>query len=178
MKNVQLKNGQEIVIRKAVQSDAAGLVSYIDRISSQSDFLTFGPGEFNVTVTQEEAFIEGISTQNNALMLVAEAEGQIIANLSFSGGPRPRVAHVGELGVSVLEAYWNQGVGTKLMEYLIEWAKESKTIRKINLRVRSDNHSAIHVYKKLGFIEEGLMTRDFFVNETFYDALSMGLKID
>lgn len=178
MKNLQLKNGQEIIIRKAIKSDAAGLVTYIDKISSQSDFLTFGPGDFNVSVAQEEAFIEGLSGQNNALMLVAESEGQIIGNLRFSGGPRPRVAHVGELGVSVLAEYWGHGIGTKLMEELIEWAKASKTIRKINLRVRSDNHSAIHVYKKLGFIEEGLLTRDICVNETFYDAVSMGLEID
>lgn len=178
MEKFQLKNGQNIIIREAIKSDAKNLVAYVDKISSQSDFLTFGPGEFNISVGQEEAFIESLSTQENALLLVAESEGEIIGNLSFSGGPRPRIAHVGELGISVLAEYWGHGIGTKLMEHLIQWAKESKTIRKVNLRVRSDNHNAIQLYKKLGFIEEGLLTRDFFVNETFYDALSMGLKTD
>lgn len=112
------------------------------------------------------------------MFIVAEIEGKIVGNLSFSGGPRQRIAHAGELGVCVLKEYWGQGIGTKLIEYLIDWCKESGIIRKINLRVRSDNYSAIHIYKKLGFNEEGLITRDFFINERFYDSISMGFIID
>lgn len=140
--------------------------------------MTFGQGEFDKTVEQEESFIHNISKRDNALFIIAEIEGQIVGSLNFSGGARPRTAHTGEFGVSILKEYWGQGIGTELIKCLVEWCKQLGVIRKINLRVRSDNYSAIHVYKKLGFTEQGVITRDFLINNKFYDSISMGLIID
>lgn len=98
--------------------------------------------------------------------------------LNFSSGSRPRIVHTGEFGVSVLKEYWGNGIGTELISYLINWSKKSGLIRKINLIVRDDNFSAIHVYKKLGFNEEGVITRNLQINGRFYDALFMGYSID
>ena len=178
MNQEMLKSDSSIAIRKATKSDAKAMLEYINKISSESDNLTFGKGEFPLTLEQEENFIDNISRQDNAIFIIAEIDGKIIGNLNFSGGTKPRIAHTGEFGVSVLKDYWGQGVGTYLIKYLINWSKESDIIRKINLRVRSDNYSAIHVYKKLGFIEEGLITRDLLINGSFYDSISMGMKID
>ncbi|WFA08896.1 GNAT family N-acetyltransferase [Tissierella sp. Yu-01] len=178
MEQLIIKNGSTITIRKANKLDAEAMLEYLDKISKESDNLTFGNGEFKLTLEQEENFIDNISKQNNAIFLIAEIDGKIIGNLSFAGGSKPRIAHTGEFGVSVLKDYWGQGIGTYLIEYLINWSKESGIIRKVNLRVRSDNYSAIHVYKKLGFIEEGLITRDLFINGNFFDSISMGMKID
>jgi RimJ/RimL family protein N-acetyltransferase len=178
MEQIKLKNGNTAIIRNANKSDAMAMLEYINTISRESDFLTFGEGEFDKTIEQEEGFIDNISTQNNALFIIVEVEGKIVGNLNFSGGARPRIAHTGEFGVSVLKEYWGQGIGTKLVNCLIEWSKQSGVIRKINLRVRSDNYSAIQVYKKLGFNEEGVITRDFLIYDRFYDSVSMGLIID
>ncbi|SCG82761.1 acetyltransferase, GNAT family [Proteiniborus sp. DW1] len=178
MKQFKINEETVVIIRKAKISDAKAILEYINTISKESDFLTFGEGEFNKTIEEEELFIDSISKKNNALFIVAEIEGKIVGTLNFSGGARPRVMHTGEFGVSVLKEYWGQGIGTELIKYLIEWCKNSNVIRKINLRVRSDNYSAIHIYKKLGFIEEGVISRDFQVNNIFYDSIIMGLYID
>lgn len=178
MKQFKLKNGDTVKIRKANKSDAKAILKYIDTISRESDFLTFGQGEFDKTIEQEECFIDNISKQNNALFIIAEIKGKIVGNLNFSGGARPRIVHTGEFGVSVLKDYWGQGIGSELIKCLIEWCKQSRIIRKINLRVRSDNYSAIHIYKKLRFNEEGVITRDFFIQNRFYDSIFMGLIID
>lgn len=178
MKKEKSINENKLIIRKATKSDAKAIIEYIETVSGESDYLTFGEGEFSLTVEQQEGFIDKISNQKNALFIIAEVEGKIVGNLSFSGGTKPRILHTGEFGVSVLKEYWGQGIGTKLIKYLIDWAKKSGTIRKINLRVRSDNYSAIQVYKKLGFNEEGLLTREFFINNKFYDSIFMGLTID
>ncbi|WIV11534.1 GNAT family protein [Proteiniborus sp. MB09-C3] len=178
MKQFELKNGDTVIIRKANKSDAGAVLNYIDMVSEESDYLTFGQGEFDKTIEQEEYFIDNISKQNNALFIIAETKGKVVGNLNFSGGARPRIVHTGEFGVSVLKDYWGQGIGAQLIKYMIEWCKQSRIIRKINLRVRSDNFSAIHLYKKLGFKEEGVITRDFFINNRFYDSISMGLNID
>jgi RimJ/RimL family protein N-acetyltransferase len=178
MQQIKLSSGETVIIRKGIKSDARAMLDYIHIIGEESDFLTFGEGEFDKTIEQEENFIDNISNQNNALLIVAEAEGKIVGNLNFSGGPRPRIAHTGEFGVSVLKEYWGQGIGTKLITYLTDWAKQSGAVRKINLRARHDNYTAIELYKKLGFVEEGVITRDFLIKGQFYDSISMGLNID
>lgn len=178
MKMLKLKNGETIEIRPAVKEDGKALLEYVEVISGESDNLTFEPGEFKATVEQEESFLEHMAGQENAIYLIAYNGKKIVGSLNFSGGSRPRIAHTGEFGVSVLKEYWGNGIGTRLIEYLLEWCREGKTIRKVNLRVRTDNHNAIHVYKKLGFAEEGTITRELFINGSFCDMLAMGLCID
>jgi RimJ/RimL family protein N-acetyltransferase len=177
MKEINVKN-KKVIIREADKKDAKELIEYLNVIGGESDFLTFGTGEFNKSVEQEQDFIENVLENENALFIIAEVNGKIVGNLNFSGGPRKRTEHSGEFGVSVLKEYWGVGIGKELIEYLINWSKDSGIIRKINLRVRTDNTKGIHLYKKLGFLEEGIIKRDFLINGEFYDSLHMGLLID
>lgn len=174
MNNLNLKN---IKIRNVEKKDAAELIQYLYQIGKESDYLTFGEGELNITLEQEEAIIQSKSGDNN-LFIVAEVNGKIVGNLNFRGGARPRTKHTGEFGISVLKEYWNSGIATALITYLINWAKETKTITKINLKARSDNEKAIYLYTKLGFKKEGLITRDFLINGKYYDSIAMGLELD
>ena len=178
MKYLILECGDSVVIREAKGSDANKILEYVNTISSESDFLTFGQGEFIKSIEQEEKHLDNSLKQNNAIYIIAEIDDKIVGSLNFSAGTRPRIAHTGEFGVSVLKEYWKNGIGTELIKYLIEWSKQLGLIRKINLMVRNDNFPAIHVYKKLGFIEEGVITRNLQINGRFYDALFMGYTID
>lgn len=173
-----LINDNKIIIRKANKLDAKALIKYLDIIGGESDFLTFGLGEFGKSVKEEEQFIENVLSKDNNLSIIAEINGEVIGNLNFAGGLRGRVAHVGEFGVSVLKEYWGNRIGEELICYLINWSRESRIIRKINLRVRADNERGIYLYKKLGFLEEGLLKRDFLIKDKFYDCVMMGLLID
>lgn len=170
--------GEKIIIRRTKKSDAKALIEYLNIIGGESDFLTFGPGQFHMTVEQEEEFIENTLKKNNALSILAEINGRVVGNLIFIGGPRERTAHVGEFGISVLKEYWGNGIGEELIKFLIDWSKTSGIIRKINLRTRIDNTRGINLYKKLGFSEEGVIKRDLLINGEFYDSLAMGILIN
>ncbi len=175
---IRLKNGELLLIREGTADDAAQVIAYIEGIAGESDFLTFGPGEFGLTVEGERSYLAGISARGNALYLVAVIDGEIVGTLSFAGGGRPRTAHTGEFGVSVRRSHWGNGIGRELIRCLLNWCKESGRIRKVNLRVRTDNLRAINLYKQMGFQEEGRITRDFQVDGVFYDSLTMGYPID
>jgi len=56
---------------------------------------------------------------------------------------------------SVLEEYRNQGIGTKLMSYLVSLAISLRVVN-ITLEVRVSNDIAINLYKKFGFREVAL----------------------
>ena len=178
-REIVLKNLGRVVLRPAVPSDAAGLVEYAEAISSESDNLTYGPGEFGIGAGEEEGFLKSICLQRNSIYVVAvDSQDRIIGSLSFAGGRRPRVAHTGEFGVSVLKKYWGLGLGRKLLEYIVEWSKITGIIRKINLQVRSDNCRAIALYESAGFRSEGCISRGLMVGGKFYDLIHMGLDID
>lgn len=54
--------------------------------------------------------------------------------------------------IEVEESYRGNGIGTKLMSYLVSVAIENRVIN-ITLEVRKSNNIAINLYKKFGFRE-------------------------
>ena len=171
------KDGRALLIREARGRDARAVLEYLDLISQETDFLSFGPGEFRLTQKEEFAYLEKCRGVENYLYLLALIEGTVIGTLSFEAGRRPRIQHAGEFGISVLRKYWGIGVASSLIDSLIEWSIDGNIIRKINLRVRADNHRAINLYKQKGFVVEGTLKKEIFINNTFYDNLWMGLEI-
>lgn len=177
-KKIKLKNGRTLTIREAVKEDAAILLDYINLVAGQTDFLTFAPGELGFSVADEEKFIENYLRDSNRLLIVARIGDEVVGTLGFEVGQWPRLKHRGEFGVTVRKEYWSLGIATNLIRTLIDWAKKSGTIKKINLRVRKDNRRAIDLYKKIGFAEEGLLTREQSVKGKLHDCLLLGLPID
>lgn len=45
MKEINVNNGS-VIIRRGVKSDAKSLIEYLHILGGESDFLTFGAGEF------------------------------------------------------------------------------------------------------------------------------------
>lgn len=171
------RDGRSLLIRQAEGSDAPAVLAYIDMISRESDFLTFGPGEFSLTQEEETRYLEKCRSADNCLFLLALIEGSIVGSLTFEAGNRPRLRHAGEFGISVLKAYWGLGVASALIDALLEWSRAGGTIKKIKLRVRADNHRAIALYERKGFVVEGTLKKEIFLDGVYYDNLCMGLEI-
>ncbi|CAN5753841.1 hypothetical protein BH24DEI2_BH24DEI2_04530 [soil metagenome] len=130
-----------------------------------------------MTEAEEADFLERRRAADNQISILALVEGEIIGALNFSGGRRLRVRHSGEFGMSVSKVYWGQGVGSLLLDTLLSWARQTGIVKKINLRVRTDNHRAVALYERKGFVEEGMLTKGMFVGGRYYDLLAMGRKL-
>lgn len=178
IKKVSLSDGRQLIIRDAVCSDAAAMHKLFNETSKESDNLPFGEGEFGKSVEDVEKHIEGCIKKDNAIYIVAEVDNEIIGYLSFEGGWRKRSRHVGEFGIAIRKAFWGLGIGSLLIQYLIDWAKQSKTITKINLTVVCDNTSAVKLYEKLGFKHEGRITRASIIDGVYRDIFYMGMQVD
>lgn len=165
-------------IRRAEPDDAAAVLAYLADVGAETDNLSFGAEGLGVPEEIERAYIARVAASETALFLIAEVDGRIVGALTFEGGPRARTRHVGEFGVSVRRSHWGTGTGRALVEALIAWAVAGNVIRKIDLRVRTDNARAIALYEQLGFVREGTRTRDIQIDGVFHDALLMGRAID
>lgn len=170
--------GAPVTIRHARVEDAPALLAYLRVVGGESPYLTFGEEGPPLTEEEERAFLTRVDTSDNAIVLIAEWSGQIVGSLTFSGGNRPRLRHIGEFGISVARVCQGFGVGRRLIELLIDWAVRGGVVRKINLLVRSDNTRAVALYESFGFVIEGRIRREIVVGGEFFDSFLMGRLID
>ena len=176
-REVSLNDGQTLVVREAESVDATDLLSFVEKIASESDFLTFGAGEFELTESEEREYLDRCRVAQNELFIFGRIGDAVAGTLHFSAGSRPRLRHTGEMGLSVLKAYWGLGIGTQLISTLLDWAGQSGVVTKINLRVRTDNQRAIELYERTGFVTEGTIRREYRIGDRYYDAHWMGLEL-
>lgn len=179
MRTYKLKNDIRCIIRKASESDAAEIIRYSNIVGGETDYLSYGINGFCHSTEQERQIIREYNYEaQNRIFLVALIDGKICGTLTFWGNSRKRLEHWGEMGISVLKKYWNMGIGSLLIQYLLDWAHDRGIIKKIDLMVREDNVSAVHLYEKKGFEVEGKIRRAMKINDTYYDFLYMGKCID
>lgn len=108
----------------------------------------------------------------NLRLLVAETTDQIVgeASLRLYEGRRK---HVGSVGLAVDESFHGRGVGTQLMEAILDLADNWYNLQRIELQVFTDNASGIHLYEKLGFEIEGTHSAYAFKEGAYADVLTM-----
>lgn len=164
-----------IIIKKATCEDADKILQYLKQIGSETDNLSFGSEGLPITIESEAAYISQIENSGDDIMLIAKEDGKIIGNASLSRLPR-RMKHRGDVSVSVLREYWNKGIGSRLILEIINFAKEN-SFEVIDLQVRSDNLSAIHLYEKFGFKKIGTHPSFFKINNEEISFDYMCLKI-
>ena len=174
---MRLKNGNELTIRKARKEDAAEIVKYVNTVGGESNNLNFGANEFHMTVEQEEAYIESLENNLTSTLLIGVVDNRIICSGIISAPTRPRFAHNCGIGMSVLKEFWGLGVGTHLLNALIDFAKGTNTIEIVHLKVKADNERAIALYKKMGFQEIGRYPNEVKIDGQYYDTILMNLYL-
>jgi len=81
----------------------------------------------------------------------------------------------GEYGIALLPEFQGKGYAKEASELLIEYVFNNLPIRKIFLKAFTSNVSAIKLYEKLGFIQEGLLRDEFYKAGRFQDVVVMAL---
>ena len=116
--------------------------------------------------------VNAMVEDRNSVSLVAELDGKVVGSASiklFKGRRR----HCAALGISVHDDHQHKGIGTALMNALIDLADNWYGLKRIELEVYVDNEIAINLYKKLGFVIEGTMKCYAMKEGKFIDAYLM-----
>ena len=160
------------LIREAVPDDAEKMISYLNQVGGESDNLLHGKNEFTVPVEGVKRKLATSKDSENSVVLIALENDEIIARAEIDGYYPARIRHRAIFSISVRKDYWDQGIGTEMIENIFEQAKKMK-IRIIELEVIADNVRAIHLYHKMGFVDIGTYKDYFFVNGMYKDAMVM-----
>lgn len=125
----------------------------------------------SLELSEVEAWAE--RSRNGRYRFVAEADGKAIGYGSLSQTMRPRRMHSGDVGMYVSRDYWGHGVGSLLMQEMLNFADNWLDLRRIELDVYTDNDAAIRLYEKFGFETEGTKKKIAYGNGRWQDAYLM-----
>jgi putative acetyltransferase len=99
---------------------------------------------------------------------------RIVGSTSLKFNPQETSKHKAEFSITVHDDYQNMGLGTAMLKHLLDIARMKK-LRKVWLRVNTDNDRAVHVYKKAGFEIEAKLCKERFVKGKYVDEYIMAI---
>jgi ribosomal-protein-alanine N-acetyltransferase len=76
-----------------------------------------------------------------------------------------------EIGIWIIPAYWNQGIGVRAINLVKQVAFNNLHLHRIEAHVAKQNISSIEMFRKANFIEEGLLKDYLILNDNIYDAV-------
>ncbi|KAF1071931.1 MAG: L-amino acid N-acetyltransferase AaaT [Pseudomonas citronellolis] len=121
-----------------------------------------------------ELWLKRLAPDNERLLkLVAVQDDEVIGSATLEQSARVRRSHCGSIGMGVALGWQRRGVGSRLLQALLEVADNWMNLRRVELTVFVDNQAAIALYRRFGFETEGQL-RDFAIRDGRYvDVLSM-----
>ena len=167
---VETKSAAEI-------DDAERLLNCIKTYVPQSAYIPKLEQEIKLTIEQEKEWINSFLTNENSLLLVAEYNDEIIGNIDLTGSRRKIMEHTAVIGMGMLKEWKNTGLGTALLKFGIEWAKENTILELLWLQVYTDNELGLGLYRKMGFEENGIMRNFFKQDGEYFDNLTMTMNV-
>ena len=104
-------------------------------------------------------------------------ESSIVGDVNLKGDGLRTGLHRCELGIGIERPYRSQGLGRKLMATAIEFAASTKSLEWIDLKVFAHNTAARTLYRKLGFVETGVVRDRFRIGGQSIDDVMMTLDL-
>lgn len=84
--------------------------------------------------------------------------------------------HKGEYGIFIgEESARGKGIGTMAAKLMIEYGFKELGLHRIYLRVLAGNEQAVRSYEKAGFVKEGYLKGDAYINGKYTDIVWMAI---
>lgn len=158
-RTVTLKDGRTCLLCPTYPEYAADMIEYLKVTAEETPFLLRNPDEVNYTLEREREILGNLLENEYSVMMVAVVDGKVAGNCSLNGmGDKRRIQHRSSLAIALKKEFCNLGIGTAMMQYLEELARQIG-YEQIELEVVEGNDSAKLLYEKCGFIETGKHVR-------------------
>jgi RimJ/RimL family protein N-acetyltransferase len=161
-----------MTIRPEQESDIEAVLDVLEAVGAEGRWIgTEVPFDRSARV---DGLRDSLSQPERFGGFVAEVDGRVVGSVGL------HLASYGvvSLGMAILDGYRDRGIGTRLIERGIEWARQAGA-HKLALEVWPHNDPAIRLYMKKGFTQEGRLRRHYRrKNGELWDAIVMGLLLD
>ena len=164
-----------IRVRRAEPGDAGELVALAEAVGGEEGRWMLASERWR-SVADERRYLKACRRHPGAAVFVAEDDGRVVARLSLARDPHPASPHVADLGLMVAEGHRRRGVGTRLLEEAVVWAR-SAGVSKLELHVFPWNAPALGLYESFGFVREGYRMRHYARGGELVDAILMAYAV-
>ena len=167
------KNGETITLRPAVPEDATEIIKTVSSTSLNRSYILMD--KYGKDEEAEKKYITEIDRGHN-LLLVAVSNDVVIGSLAAlqaEGGQNLQTAHVINIGLHLIKTFREAGIGTHMLKYAIEWARE-KGFKKLEASIFTTNKGSLTLFSHAGFCEEGTRRKQFRIGSEYIDEVFMG----
>ena len=168
---------QNVTFREPVIEDAKEIVDFYNYVGGETSFLSFEKDEYPLDVEGQKESIQATNESPINTMLLAFVDGKIVGIGTISSSHKIKSRHSGELGIVVAQEYQGKGIGTSIIQQLIDWAKGNGVTTRIQLDTRTDNELAVKLYQSFGFEIEGCLKNSTLLDGKYYDLYVMGMML-
>jgi RimJ/RimL family protein N-acetyltransferase len=170
------KDGRKVILRTLKWEDLDDLLDFINSLVEEGA---------NILRTEKVSRIEEIEWLSRILTrmekgevfcVAAEVDGRVVANSEIIMGTGYS-RHVGFIGIAIKKGFRGIGIGTEMMKALEEHARKIG-LKVLTLSVFANNQHAINLYKKMGFVETGLVPKRFFKDGAYIDEIIMAKMLE
>lgn len=104
------------------------------------------------------------------------SEGNVlVGHVTLWGLSMP--ARIGTCAIIIGPDYQNNGYGKEALSLVLRIAFQEMNANKVEIQTWDYNQRALHVYRELGFVEEGRRRAAVFHKGTFHDQVQMGMLV-
>ncbi|MCL5935585.1 MAG: GNAT family N-acetyltransferase [Firmicutes bacterium] len=168
---MQLK-GSMVMVRSMTQSDLPKLVQWKND-PEIADLVRGAPIYTNLTM-ETKRFEKSLENGEALRLMLCTGEGESIGFMVITDLDKPNKK--ANLGMLIGEKqYWNRGLGSEAMEVILKHFFDNLGFNRIGLEVFEYNLRARHMYRKVGFVEEGIQRQGLVKGDKYYDVILMGI---
>ena len=129
----------------------------------------------NYTLDKLEAYLASVEDSDMLFWaIIIKDSGKHIGNIKID--PVNTVHNFAEYGIMMGDrSEWGKGYAFEASQLVLDYCFKSLKIRKINLGVVDENVNGVRLYKKLGFVVEGVFRKHLVYDSNYYDSIKMAL---
>ena len=176
LKRFNAKDGRNVVLRTPKWEDLDDCLELINSlVEEKADILVT---QKLTRETEAEWLLTTLSRleKDEQFFLAAEVDKKAVALSDFQVKSGDAEQHIGAIGIIVKEGYRDIGIGTEILKTLLEQAALFG-LRTVTICPFATNKRAIHVYRKVGFVESGIIPKKHLRQGRLIDEIIMSKSI-
>lgn len=160
----------DIIFRPFCVADAEALLSWA---TTPDQLLQWVGPRFTFPLDERQLAPYADTTGEHRNVISAVSDGTVVGHAELTVLPEHELGQIGRFAVAPYAR--GEGVGARLMDWLVAFAFNELSLHRLELVVFSFNEPALRLYKSAGFREEGLALHARKASDGYWDLIYMGL---
>ena len=162
------KQDRAIFIRRTTVDDCRATIPF--RRTMLAERLPYIMAGEDPTPESQREFIERHQGEGKILLSAWDSDA-IVGLCGAARKENEQQRHIAVLGISVAKSHRGSGIGTQLLQSLIDWARETG-VRRLSLEMIEGN-PAERLYERMGFEHEGIQRQAHCHEGQYMDVVLM-----